>query len=119
MLSGAGARVNPTLIESREVMDVPKRFNAAAFFVDRHVAGGRGGRTALRFAGRSVSYTELAERVDRAARVLASSGVEIENRVLLLLYDTPPLAAAVWGAVKLGAVAGPLNTLLAPRAYRV
>ena len=117
MLSGAGARVNPTLIESREVMDVPERFNAAAFFVDRHVAGGRGGRTALRFAGRSVSYTELAERVDRAAGVLASSGVEIENRVLLVLDDTPAFAAAFWGAVKLGAVAVPLNTLMAPGEY--
>src|SRR2546427_2941459 len=117
MLSGAGARVNPTLIESREVMDVPERLNAAAFFVDRHVADGRGGRTALRFAGRSVSNTELAERVDRAAGVLASSGVEIENRVLLVLDDTPAFAAAFWGAVKLGAVAVPLNTLMAPGEY--
>src|SRR3989442_5542829 len=98
-------------------MDVPERLNAAAFFVDRHVADGRGGRTAFRFAGRSVSYTELAERVDRAAGVLASSGVEIENRVLLVLDDTPAFAAAFWGAAKLGAVAVPLNTLMAPGEY--
>src|SRR2546428_13781956 len=95
-------------------MDVPERFNAAAFFVDRHVADGRGGRTALRFAGRSVSYTELAERVDRAAGVLASSGGEIENRVLLVLDDTPAFPAAVLGAGKLGAGAVPLNTPMEP-----
>ena len=29
---------------------VPERFNAAAFFLDRHLAEGRGGRTAFRFA---------------------------------------------------------------------
>ena len=98
-------------------MDVPERFNAAAFFVDRHVADGRGGRTAFRFAGREVTYTELAERVDRAAGVLAASGVEIENRVLLVLDDTPAFAAAFWGAVKLGAVAVPVNTLMAPGEY--
>ena len=42
--------------------DLPERFNAAAFFVDRHLAEGRGGCIAFRFAGHSISYAELAER---------------------------------------------------------
>jgi benzoate-CoA ligase family protein len=95
-------------------MDLPEHFNAAAFFVDRHVAGGRGERTAFRFAGRAISYAELAERVDRAAGVLAALGVEIEHRVLLVLDDTPAFAATFWGAVKLGAVAVPVNTFVGP-----
>ena len=98
-------------------MNLPEHFNAAAFFVDRHVTEGRGGRTAFRFAGRSVTYAELAERVDRAASTLAARGVEIEDRVLLVLDDTPAFAAAFWGAVKLGAVAVPVNTLMAPAEY--
>jgi benzoate-CoA ligase family protein len=99
------------------VPDLPERFNAAAFFVDRHLAEGRGGRTAFRFAGRSISYTELAERVERAAAALARRSVEIENRVLLVLDDTPAFAAAFWGAVRLGAVAVPVNTLMADAEY--
>ncbi len=99
------------------VRDLPERFNAAAFFVDRHVAEGRGGRTAFRAAGRSIGYAELAERVDRAASALASRGVELEHRVLLVLDDTPAFAAAFWGAVKLGAVAVPVNTLMTDAEY--
>ncbi len=97
--------------------DLPERFNAAAFFVDRHLAEGRGGRTAFRFAGRSISYAELAERVERAAAALARRSVEIEHRVLLVLDDTPAFAAAFWGAVRLGAVAVPVNTLMADAEY--
>lgn len=98
-------------------MDLAERFNAVSFFVDRHVAEGRGGRTAFRFAGRSITYAELADSVDRAAGALARQGVEIEDRVLLVLDDTPAFAAAFWGAAKLGAVAVPVNTLMAPAEY--
>ena len=48
-------------------MDVPERFNAATFFVDRHVTEGRGGRIAFRFAGRGITYSEVADLVARAA----------------------------------------------------
>ena len=85
--------------------------------MDRHLAEGRGGRIAFRFAGHSISYAELAERVERAAAALARRSVRIENRVLLVLDDTPAFAAAFWGAVRLGAVAVPVNTLMADAEY--
>ncbi len=96
---------------------LPERFNAAAFFVDRHVTEGRGARAAFRSGGRAVSYADLAASVDRCANALAALGVEGENRVLLALDDTPAFAAAFWGACKLGAVAVPVNTLMTPEEY--
>jgi benzoate-CoA ligase family protein len=95
-----------------------ERFNAATFFVDRHVAEGRGARTAFRAAGGAVSYGQLAHGVDRFARTLAEHGVELENRVLFVLEDTPAFAVAFWATVKLGAVAVPVNTLLTAEEYR-
>ena len=97
--------------------DLPERFNAATFFVERHVTEARGGRTAFRFRGRSITYAEVATSVDRAAAGLAGLGVEIENRVVLVLRDSPAFAAAFWGTVKLGAVVVPLNTLMADHEY--
>jgi len=87
-----------------------EHFNVAAFFVDRHIAEGRGARTAFRYAGRAISYAELAMSVDRCANALAALGVEMEHRVLLVLNDSPAFAAAFWAATKLGAVAVPVNT---------
>src|SRR3989449_6725363 len=107
-----GASEAAAYCKIRAVGSVPEHFNAAAFFVDRHVAEGRGARTAFRFAGRAISYGNLAASVDGCANALAALGVEIEQRVLLVLNDSPAFAAAFWGAVKLGAVAVPVNTLM-------
>lgn len=52
------------------VIEVPERFNAAAFFVDRHLAEGRGARTAFRYRSRRVTYAGLAERVNRCGNAL-------------------------------------------------
>jgi len=101
------------------VTDLPVIFNAACFFVDRHVAEGRGARTAFRFRGRSVAYAELAARVDAFAGALAARGVESEHRVLLALPDSPAFATAFWAAVKLGAIAVPVNTLMSGDEYEV
>ena len=42
-------------------VQVPARFNAASFFLDRHLDEGRGGRTAFRHAGRNVVGACLVE----------------------------------------------------------
>lgn len=98
-------------------MNVPERFNAATFFVDRHVSEGRAGRTAFRFAGRGITYGEVAGLVARAAGALGEAGLELEQRALLVLDDSPGFAAAFWGAIKLGAVAVPVNTLMTAAEY--
>ncbi|RPH85665.1 MAG: benzoate-CoA ligase family protein [Candidatus Rokuibacteriota bacterium] len=99
------------------VRSVPERFNVAEFFVDRHVAEGRGGRRAFRAGGRVVTYGEVADHVARAAGALGAAGLDSEQRALLALNDSPAFAAAFWGAAKLGAVSVPVNTLLAAAEY--
>lgn len=91
---------------------VSGRFNAATFFLDGHVAAGRSGRTAFRFLGRRVAYGEVAAAAGRFGNALRSLGVQIEQRVLVALADRPEFAAAFWGALKIGAVAVPVNNAL-------
>ncbi len=91
---------------------VPERFNAAAFFLDRHLREGRGGRIAFRYAGRSVTYQEVGLRANRLGNALRSRGVEIEHRVLLVLPDCPEFAETFWGAMKIGAVPVPVGDAL-------
>lgn len=59
-----------------------------------------------------MSYSRLRELTDQAGRALRGLGVEPEQRVALLLPDGFGFAAAFFGALKLGAVAVPLNTRL-------
>jgi benzoate-CoA ligase family protein len=98
-------------------MELPERYNAAADLVDRHVAEGRGTRIAYRDDRGAYSFAELRQRVDAAGQALRALGIEAEQRVLLLLLDTIDFPALFLGAIKLGAVPVPLNTLLQPDDY--
>jgi benzoate-CoA ligase family protein len=102
---------------SPPLVEVPRRYNAAADFIDRHLAEGRGGRLAVRDDGGRYTYAELAERVNRAGRMLEALGVGMEDRVAMLMLDTVDFPAVFFGAIKLGAVPVPLNTLLTAAEY--
>jgi benzoate-CoA ligase len=93
--------------------------NAVAALVDQPIAEGLGDRTAFATAERSVTYAELRALVDRAGRALRARGVEPEQRVAVLVRDGIELVAAFLGALKIGAVAVPINTRLSPRELRV
>jgi long-chain acyl-CoA synthetase len=70
-------------------------------------------RTALLYEGERLSYRELDRRAAVAARVLRARGVEAGDRVAIKLPNTPDYLAAYMGVLRLGAIAVPLNVLLA------
>ncbi len=88
------------------------RFNAAEYFVDRHIEEGRGDKTAIIAEGRTYTYQQFFENVNRAANMLATLGVEMENRVMLLVQDSPEMLFCFYGAMKMGAVPIPTNILM-------
>jgi acyl-coenzyme A synthetase/AMP-(fatty) acid ligase len=93
-------------------------FNAAAYFVDRHITEGRGPAIAIECEERRVSYASLHEQVNRTGSALrAELGVRPEERVLLLMLDGPEMVFAFFGAIKTGAVPIPVNTLWTPSDY--
>ena len=91
-------------------------YNAATDLIDRNLPA-RAAKVALRASGQEVTYAALSRSVNRAANALRKLGVEMEQRVLLLMLDTPAFPAAFWGAIKLGAVPVPANTLLTAADY--
>ena len=96
---------------------LPDQFNAAEYFIDRHLAEGRGEKVAIECADLRVTYRQLHEHVNRVGNGLRQLEVCIEERVFLLLLDTPEFAASFFGAIKIGAVPVPVNTLLKPADY--
>ena len=80
-------------------------YNAAAHLVDQHLTLGRADRTAfIEHGGGRYSYADFAERVNRAGNALHGLGVQMEQRVLLLLHDTIDFPALFFGAMKIGSV---------------
>ena len=91
---------------------LPDRFNVAVPFIDRHVGEGRGAKAAIRTAHETVTYAELAERVNRAGNALLALGLKPGDRLLMVVKDCPAFFYLFWGAIKAGIVPVPPNTLL-------
>jgi benzoate-CoA ligase len=63
------------------------------------------------------TYGEVAARAAKAAGALAAMGVQPEQRVALCMLDSVDFVATFLGAIRLGAVPVPLNTLLTADDY--
>src|SRR5262245_13674198 len=95
-------------------LDLPASFNVATYFADRHLSHGRHGKIAFECGEERVTYAQLVGRVNRLGNALKSLNARNEERIALLLLDTPDFAYAFFGAIKIGAIAVPINTLLKP-----
>jgi 4-hydroxybenzoate-CoA ligase len=98
--------------------EVPRAFNAATWFVDRHLDEGRGDKAAFIDADGRHTYAELALMVNRVANALTGAGVRPEARVAMIMLDTVAFPATFFGAIKAGIVPVAINTLLTTEHYR-
>jgi 2-aminobenzoate-CoA ligase len=107
------SRDNLPPVESWPALDLaaaglayPERLNVVTELLDRHVAEGRGERTAIISGDLRWSYTDLARQVNRIANVLVRDlGLVSGNRVLLRAANTPMMVAAYLAVLKAGGVA--------------
>ena len=83
----------------------PERMNCVAELLDRWVASGEGERPCLISPTETLSYAQLAERVNRIANVLTRDlGLVPGNRVLLRGPNSPMMVAAYLAVIKAGGV---------------
>jgi benzoate-CoA ligase family protein len=86
-------------------------FNASEYLLDRRLAAGDGARTALTGVAGELTYAQLHERVVRAAAGLRAIGVAPEQRVLMVMADSPEFVVAYLAAMRMGAVPVPVSTM--------
>ncbi|WP_163511722.1 benzoate-CoA ligase family protein [Fodinicola acaciae] len=93
------------------------RFNISTL-VDRNLSAGRADKVAIQAGDEQVTYAELHARVCAAGSALTHLGVRREQRVLLILDDSPDFPAVFLGAARIGAVPVPVNPALNIDDYR-
>lgn len=85
----------------------------------RRVADERADETAVVFKDRRISWGDLAERVNRAARGLLALGVGSGDRVAMLSKNSVEYIEAFFGTLTAGACAVPLPTMASGEALRL
>ncbi len=92
--------------------------NLATALLDEALVRGDASRVALREPKRVWSYVTLFEESARAGTAFSTLGIGRGESVALLLHDSMELASALFGAMRVGAVAVPVNILLRPLELR-
>lgn len=89
---------------------LPSIFNVAAHFLEGNLDPNRRDRVAFYYRDRTYTYVQVHSWVQRMAKFLFDLGLEREQRIAILLPDTPEFVFAFWGAIWLGLVPVPINT---------
>jgi benzoate-CoA ligase family protein len=82
----------------------PDEFDLADYFLFAREREGKGGKVALRFGERSWTYSDVADRARALARFLVVGGLQPEQRVYIVLPDTPAFAWSIFGTLAAGGV---------------
>jgi 4-hydroxybenzoate-CoA ligase len=92
-------------------------FNAADYFVDRNIRQGRGHKIAVYTEYRNYTYNDIQKMTNKTANSFRELGLGIDDKIMILMLDVPQFYSVFWGAVKIGAIPIPVNTMLTPDDY--
>jgi len=96
---------------------LPREYNAAVDLLSRNIDAGRAGKVAFIDETGWHTYGEVAERAARWANVTRHLGVEMEQRVMMCMFDTVDFPTVLLGSMLAGVVPIPVSTLLTPENY--
>jgi benzoate-CoA ligase family protein len=96
---------------------IPEKLNLATYYLDDNIVRGRGEKTALYYEGGTYTFSELAALTNKIGNILKDLGVLVEDRVLLVLQDSPEWIAGWYAIMKIGGVATHAYTYLQPSDY--
>ncbi len=90
---------------------VPTPYNITTKLVDENVAGGRGDKIAVYYKDKTYTYREIQAYINQVGNALHILGVHQDERVMLVMKDTPEAVASFYGSIKIGAVPIFVNTM--------
>lgn len=92
-------------------------FNAADYFLDRNIRQGQGQKVAIYTEKRNYTYNDIQEMANKTGNAFHDLGLRIDDRIMMLMLDEPQFYVVFWGAIKIGAIPIPVNTMLTPDDY--
>ncbi|TDK62383.1 benzoate-CoA ligase family protein [Bacillus salipaludis] len=102
---------------AKQLNGIKDYYNCTTFFIEEKVRNGLGNKVAIFSDSDEITYQELLFKVNQFGNALKSIGVEQENRILHVIYDSPEFIYSFFGATKIGAIPIPVNTAMKPKDY--
>lgn len=85
-------------------IQIPSDLNLADYFLFDRLREGKGDNVAIRFGDRTYTYADVADRARRFAAYLRSRGIEHEQRIYIVIPDSPAFVWTLFGTLANGSV---------------
>ncbi len=106
-------------------VNIPKQMNVASILIGEKASGDLSDKKIIHFVGDppqsmpvDMTLGELRDLVNKTGNALKDIGLGVEDRVLMIIKDSPEFMATFLGAIKMGAVPVPVNTMLGQQQYQ-
>lgn len=96
----------------------PEHFNMADYFLYHNLDEGRENKVCLYFEDQKWTYGEVASMSNKTGNVLRDLGLDVEERILIVLPDCPEFVWTWFGAARIGAVITMVNPMLPVSDYQ-
>lgn len=96
---------------------IPENFNLTTYYLESNIVQGRGEKIAIYYRDETYTFSQLVALTNRVGNILKEFGVGFEDRVLLILQDSPEWLAGWYATMKVGGVATHAYTYLVPSEY--
>ena len=90
----------------------PQRFNACEYLLDRRLELGDGARAAIVADTGDLTYAQLHSTVVQTAAALTDLGLLPDQRLVMMVADSPGFIAIYLAATRIGAIPVPVSTML-------
>ncbi len=96
---------------------IPERLNLTTYYLEENVTRGRGDKVAVYCRDDRYTFNDLCRLTNQYGNVLKEFGVGFEDRVMMILQDSPDWLAGWYATMKIGGVATHAYTYLLPADY--
>ena len=100
------------------MIEIPDKINIAQFYLDRNLEVNRGDKIAIYYRDKTYSYSQLVSLSNKVGNFLKALDVQVEDRVMMVINDTPEFVATWYGIVKIGAVPTDVYSYLRAKDYK-
>jgi benzoate-CoA ligase len=97
---------------------IPQYYNITTKLIDEMVEKGLGDKVAVYYKDETYTYAEMQRLINKVGNCLRVLGVHMEERVMLVMYDSPEAMASFFGVIKIGAIPVPVNYMYTMHDYR-
>jgi benzoate-CoA ligase family protein len=97
---------------------ISQYYNVTTKLIDETVEKGLGDKVLVYYKDKTYTYAEMQRMINRVGNALKILGVHMEERVMLVMYDSPEAMACFFATIKIGAIPIPINYMYTMHDYR-